>query len=255
MRENTTARVFPVSCQPEENRARSGAFGTAIPRVNVLSAVQAAAQSVRDAIITGKLRPGARLVERDMAGALGIGQPTLREAFKELEFEGFVRKTPRRGTYVSTFTRNDIRDIMLVRIPLEALSVELAAAKMTPDSELQLRELIDQMSAAANSYDLGAFHNADVDFHRQIWAVAGNKYLTKALEGIAFRLFVFGTLSHGRSQFLAAVDQHRGVLAGLCSRDPHKARIAFVSETLKFWNEQDRLDLSFAVSPVVIVHS
>lgn len=208
-----------------------------IGRIRVPSAVEVAAQSIRNAIITGKLRPGMRLVERNLASALGIGQPTLREAFKELEYQGFVSKTPQRGTHVSKLTLDDVRRILEVRIVLEAFAVERAAVNMTPSAELKLRDLLGQMSAAANTNEVAPFHDADVKFHREIWALADNEYLAASLEGIALRLFVFGTLSHGCSKFLTALEQHRGIFEGLCSRDPEKARAAFVSQTVHFWNE------------------
>jgi len=182
-----------------------------------------------------------RLVERSLANALGIGQPTLREALKELEYQGFVRRTPQKGTHVAMVTRDDAQKIQEVRMLLEAFAVERAAVNITPDAELKLRDLLRQMSAAADSFDLAAFHDADVEFHRQVWALAGNEYLSASLEGIAFRLFVLGCLNHGRDQLLASVEQHKGILEGLCSREPKKARVDFISHTLHFWDEADKV--------------
>ena len=124
---------------------------------------------------------------------------------------------------------------------LEAFAVERAAVNITPDAELKLRDLLRQMSAAADSFDLAAFHDADVEFHRQVWALAGNEYLSASLEGIAFRLFVLGCLNHGRDRLLASVEQHKGILEGLCSREPKKARADFILHTLHFWDEADKV--------------
>src|SRR6058998_1823102 len=76
---------------------------------------EAVAQKLRDAILAGQLKPGERLVEQKLAANLGIGQPTLREALKELEFQGFVRKSPKKGTYVTELTPEDFRQIQEVR--------------------------------------------------------------------------------------------------------------------------------------------
>lgn len=227
-------------------------FAAKVKRVGVLSAVQAAAQSVRDAIISGTLQPGARLVERDLADALGIGQPTLREALKELEYQGLVRKIPRKGTYVSSFTREGVRNIMMVRMVLEALAMQLAARNMTPKTELKLSALVDQMAAGADNSDLVRFHDADVAFHREIWRLAGNEYLFTSLEAIVFRQLVLGVQHHSRGRFLAAVKQHREILKGLCSGNPDKARMTFISETLAFWNDHEQLDLEAVLSATVV---
>src|SRR5574337_84924 len=104
-----------------------------IRRVRVPSAPEAAAQAIRDAVLSGSLKPGDRIIEEKLATSLGIGQPTVREALKELEFQGFVRKIPRRGTYVTKLTQDDFRKILEVRMVLELFAIGLAAAKMTPE--------------------------------------------------------------------------------------------------------------------------
>ena len=68
---------------------------------------EAVAEKLREAVLAGQLKPGERLVEQKLAASLGIGQPTLREALKELEFQGFVRKSPKKGTYVTELTPED----------------------------------------------------------------------------------------------------------------------------------------------------
>jgi DNA-binding GntR family transcriptional regulator len=118
--------------------------------------------------------------------------------------------------------------------------------------------LVEKMGKAAEAFDLNTFHKRDVEFHRKIWTVAGNEYLERALEATAFQLFAFVLLQReagSRNEFLAAAEQHRQILAGLFSHDPHQAQKAFVEATLKFWSEyhQVKLDhcsaLTFAPPP------
>lgn len=99
--------------QKQQQTAESA---TGLARITVLRAPEAAAQAIRDAILTGRLKPGQRLIEKKLAADMGIGQPTLREAFKELEFQGFLRKIPLRGTYVNRLDKDDYRMILEVRI-------------------------------------------------------------------------------------------------------------------------------------------
>src|SRR5215203_4331878 len=80
-------------------------------QVQFTSKPAAVAQKLREAIIGGVLKPGERLVEQKLAAKFGIGQPTVREALKELENQGMVRRaerrgmSERRGTYVAELTR------------------------------------------------------------------------------------------------------------------------------------------------------
>lgn len=202
---------------------------------------------LRKAIISGALKPGERLIEQKLAAKMGIGQPTLREALKDLEYQGFVKKIPQRGTYVTKLGKEDCRKILEVRIILEALAISSAARNMNPRIETELEHLVSEMRSVTASGDLAKFHDLDVKFHRQIWDVAGNEYLTKALEATSFQLFAFALLDLGPDlikQRRLAVEQHEGILEGLRTHDSVKARLAFVGHTVKYWNELYPVDLS-----------
>lgn len=220
-------------------------------RLRVLSAPESAAQVIRDAIIVGDLKSGERLVEQKWASRFGIGQPTLREALKELERQGFVQKTPQRGTYVAHLGEQDYRRILEARIPLEAIAFKRAAQKITADVEEELSSLVMQMGRAGESSDLVAFHETDVAFHRKIWDLAENEYLRICLEAICFRLFVFSVVGRQGNWFRAAVQQHLGYLAGLCSRDAQQAQDAFIHHTLKYWNNHYNVNLTLESVPTL----
>jgi len=215
-------------------------------RIAVHSASQAVAQMLRNAIISGTLKPGERLVELKLAAKMGVGQPTLREALKELEYEGFVKKIPQRGTYVTKLDKEDYCKVLTVRIALEGRAVGLATRNMTPDAESEIKALVDEMGRATAKADLAEFHEMDVAFHRKIWDLAGNEFLTRALEAITFPLFAFALLNLGpelMNHRQAAVRQHEGILAGIRSHDPAGAYLAFVTHTVRYWNETYHLDL------------
>ena len=214
----------------------------------VRSTVQAAAEWLRDSIMRGDLKPGDRLVEHKLAAALGIGQPTLREALKELELQGFVRKTPKKGTRVTKLTKDDFRDILEVRMALESVAIERAAVRLDADQLAALRACVDGMEVAAGRFDLAEFHRHDVEFHSVLWGAADNDYLSLALERTAFGLFAFVLLQRqpeAASEFLSAVKQHRTILEGLESGKPETARRVFVDSTLEFWNANHDLDASY----------
>jgi len=219
--------------------------------IQIPSAPAAAAEALRNAILVGDLKPGERLLERKLAARLRIGQPTLREALKELDYQGFVRKGPQRGTYVTQLSREDFRKIQEVRMALEVLAIEKAALHFTREAEEELCGQVRAMHAAAQAFDLGTFHKSDMAFHRLLWAMAGNEYLAKALELVAFRLFAFVLIQRpraARNEFLDATQQHREIVAGLATGDPVKARQAFVASTLKFWGEHHQVGLAGSAS-------
>lgn len=208
--------------------------------LRLLSVPEAVAQKLRDAVLAGQLKPGERLVEQKLASRFGIGQPTLREALKELEFQGFVRKSPKKGTYVTLLTPEDFRKIQEVRMTLEVVAIEKAALNTTDRAMRELETLVVSMRSAAQKFDLATFHKSDVAFHEKIWALTGNEYLELALEQIAFRLFAFVLLQReptAANEFLASAKQHAHILTGLRTRDPKRARQAFVESTTNFWSK------------------
>lgn len=219
-------------------------------RITVQSTPEAAAQAIRDAIITGELKGGDRIVEQKWAARLGIGQPTLREALKELEYQGLLTKLPQRGTYVSQLSPDDYRRILEVRIPLEALAIGRAAARITPEVEEELSALVMKMAGSGQDAEVPVFHACDVAFHRRIWEVADNEYLRVTLEALTFRLFVFSVVGrwpnapNAATERLAAVQQHLGILDGIRTHNPAAARKAFILHTIKYWNTQYGLELA-----------
>jgi DNA-binding GntR family transcriptional regulator len=215
----------------------------------IQTAPQAAAQALREAIISGELKGGDRILEQKWSSRLGIGQPTLREALRELEHQGLLRKVPQRGTYVAKLSPDDYRRILEVRIPLEAVAIGRAAKRLTPDSEKELTDLVMTMAGTGKDVDVKSFHDCDVLFHRKIWELAGNEYLQDFLEMITFRLFVFSVVGrwpdapNAMGERIAAVQQHLGILEGIRTGDSHLARQAFVKHTVQYWNMQYGLDL------------
>jgi DNA-binding GntR family transcriptional regulator len=211
----------------------------------IQTAPQAAAQAIRESIISGELRGGDRIIEQKWAVHLGIGQPTLREALHELEHQGLLRKTQQRGTYVAQLSPEDFRLIQEVRIPLEAIAVGKAAENFTPEADRELTAIVESMAGSGISeVDVKSFHESDVSFHRKIWELAGNEYLRSTLETITFRLFVFSIVDRwpgnpkAMGERLAAVQEHLGILEGLRSGDKKIARKAFIKQTVQYWNAQ-----------------
>lgn len=222
----------------------------AVGSLSLQTAPQAAAQALREAIISGELKGGDRVLEQKWSSRLGIGQPTLREALRELEHQGLLRKIPQRGTYVAELSPDDYRRILEVRIPLESVAIARAAKRLTPESEKELTDIVMTMAGTGKDIDVKNFHDCDVLFHRKIWELAGNEYLQDFLETITFRLFVFSIVGrwpdtpNAMSERIAAVQQHLGILEGIRTGNSQLARQAYVKHTVQYWNAQYGLDLN-----------
>lgn len=184
-------------------------------------------------------------MEQKLATTFGIGQPTLREALKDLEYQGFVRKLQNKGTYVTQLSASDMRDMHEVRMALETLAIEKAAAALTDGSLEALAAQLQRMREAADAGDLAEFHASDMAFHHVIWGLSGNTYLSSSLDRISASLFAFvllGGKGHEHN-YSAAVSQHEEILAGLATRDPEQARARFHEITLTYWTRHRNVEL------------
>ena len=95
--------------------------------------------TLRQAILTGEMEPGERLMEIQLANKLGVSRTPIREAIRKLELEGLVVMVPRKGAEVADITEKDLRDVLEVRTALEELSIELAMKNITQEEFEQLR--------------------------------------------------------------------------------------------------------------------
>jgi DNA-binding GntR family transcriptional regulator len=146
---------------------------------------------VREAIYSGKLKPGDRIVELRLSQLLGVGQSSVREGLKELEHLGLIVKYPNRGSFVVDLSKEENLQIYLVRSELEGLAIRLALPRRSPGDITELRLQVLKMQEAASAKDFNSFVDADFSFHRHLWRISGNPFLEEALLNIGTRQFAF----------------------------------------------------------------
>jgi GntR family transcriptional regulator of gluconate operon len=132
---------------------------------------------IREQILNGGLRRGSHLVEAKLAARLGISRGTVREAFKVLAAEGLIQAEPRRGAFVVTLSRTDVREIYDVRSAIEGRAASLIAGRRGSDDIASLEAAIDEIRAAARSGDVHAVRRADLAFHERLTRLSGNSRL------------------------------------------------------------------------------
>ncbi|MCI3277310.1 GntR family transcriptional regulator [Streptomyces cylindrosporus] len=177
--------------------------------------------NLRQEIIAGRLRPGDRLVERDLAERFGVSRVPVREAIRALVAEGFVHfETPRR-TVVRRLTPNDVRELFELREALEVYAAGLAASNATPQDLAEIQELLDRAADATEAADAELITDINSRLHDRIVAMAGNSLLTAALEPVAGRLRWMTRRNEEWPQLLL---EHRELYEAIASGDPDRAR-------------------------------
>lgn len=133
-------------------------------------------ERIRGGIVSGLHKPGTRLIEQALADDLGISRGPVREAILQLQQEGLVRISPRRGAVVTSLTPNEAADIYILRGHLESLAVRLARENWTPRDTAALRTSIAGMKELGPDDWMGAIA-ADRQFHAQILAASRHQSL------------------------------------------------------------------------------
>jgi len=205
-------------------------------------------QAIKEAILTGSINPGDQIVESRIARELGSGIPLVREALIELEQEGFVQKTPYKGTIVTKLGPKEIREIFQLRVELEALAVEWAKENVTPAAIKELQKLIKGMEQSAAELDLDQFYQCDLEFHRKLWTMSGNSYLADVLERVVVPLFAFFVMKTRREKesYIRSAAMHGEIVEALSEKSAVEAR-ELMRNSLKGWKD-DMLDLLFSDS-------
>ncbi len=191
--------------------------------------------AIREAIVSGRMRPGDPLVESRVARQLGVGQPLVREALLDLEHQGFVLRVPHRGTTVTKLGPGEIEQIQRLRVELESLAVEWAKGRATALDLEDLRGLVHEMRQAALDSDLARFNDCDLAFHRKLWQLSGNKYLCDALERAVVPLLTFFYVKSGGigELHLKSVDHHRELVDAFEAKDASPSRTRDALRALK----------------------
>ena len=177
-------------------------------------------ESLREAIRSGVLKPGERIMEIQLAEELGVSRTPVREAIRKLELEGYVVMMPRRGTYVASMSIRDINEIFEIRTALESLSNGLAADHITDDELEHLQRLLVIIGGYIKEGNIEKIVETDIEFHDLLYHAARNERLVGIISNLRDQLTRFRTLSMsypGRLEETLA--EHRLIVDAIASGD------------------------------------
>ncbi|MFQ5736392.1 MAG: GntR family transcriptional regulator [Thermodesulfobacteriota bacterium] len=175
---------------------------------------------IKDSVVTGRLKPGERVPEQEIAENLGISRTPIREAFRQLESEGFISVTPRKGAVVSPITDKDVSEFYTIKSLLEGFAAKTACEKLTPKEIKRLESLNAQMARCAEKNDVKGFFRLDNQFHDTFLKACGNEKLCVLVYNLVqqFERFRVTALSvPGR--MAGSVRQHREIIEAFRESD------------------------------------
>lgn len=180
--------------------------------------------TLRQAILTGELKPGERLMEIHLANRLGVSRTPIREAIRKLELEGLVIMIPRRGAEVAQITEKSMNDVLEVRRSMDALCIELACERIS-DAELEeLKKACDQFEQAVKTGDIKVIAQADVALHDIIVKATGNMRLVQLINNLSEQMYRYRfEYIKDSSQHERLVEEHRLIYDSIVRKDKETA--------------------------------
>lgn len=179
--------------------------------------------ALRDAILSGRLRPGSRVRQEELAEEYGISRIPVREALRQLESEGLVILVPNSGAWISKLDRAECIEIYKIRERLEPLALSESSANLSPETLARLEDLVSRIEAADG---IDEFLQLDREFHLLSYEGARMPQLAQMIHKF------WNTTQQYRRAFAASVGkagmtavhhEHRLILEALKRHDGEQA--------------------------------
>jgi DNA-binding GntR family transcriptional regulator len=184
---------------------------------------------IKEAIASGRMRPGSRLVERDLCEMTGVSRTLIREALRQLESEGLVEAIPNKGPIVARINPKQARDVYQLRAELEGLACQLFAELA---SEAQLQALVEAHAGLREAYadaDAKRLLLAKTRFYEELIAGSGNEMLGVVLKQLQARAMLLRATSLSQPGRMSQSESEiADIVKAIQMRDGAAARAASV---------------------------
>jgi DNA-binding GntR family transcriptional regulator len=180
--------------------------------------------ALRQAILSGDVAPGQRLVEEELAAMLGVTRQSLRAALLDLTAEGLVERIPNRGARVRVVTTDEAVAITECRLALEALCAVKAAQRISDDDAARLRELGGELRRAVADRNPLKYSELNRELHRRVGVISGQAVAVSLLARLHAQIVRHQfqlALRPGRPE--QSLAEHLAIIDAIAGRQPDDA--------------------------------
>ncbi|MSN27325.1 MAG: FCD domain-containing protein [Geobacter sp.] len=181
-------------------------------------------EHIRDAIISGSLKAGSKVSEPELAERYGISRTPIREAFRQLEAEGYLTVIPRRGAVVSEFSQKDVEEFYAIKSIMEGYAARRACQKLSKKDLDRLEAINSKLAELAKQNDIKHFFKVHSDFHDLFIKAADNDKLRELIAGLVTkfqRLRLMSLSLPGRMTI--SVQEHEKIIEAFRNKDADTA--------------------------------
>ena len=182
-------------------------------------------KSLREDICSGKYVGGQRLQEIELAEELNVSRTPVREALRQLVYDGLAVEIPNKGVYAREFTQKDIEEIYDMRLLLEGYGIDHLPRTLDEDGRQQLRSALARMTEAYKAHDLEEYIRWDTALHELYIKLADNGLLNMVYERVQAMVQRFRVDSLSAEQrFDESMDEHRQAIEYILAGETEKAK-------------------------------
>ena len=177
---------------------------------------------LRDAILSGEIQPGERLLQEELAERFNVSSTPVREAIQQLIAEGVLSHSPYRGVQVAEANLEEVREIYLIRSVVERLATRLAVPNLKISEVQRLHALQDQLEAQLQVREQGAVLKLNREFHMLIYQAASAPILYQMVKSLWIKT-PWDTLFVVPNRTETVIEEHRRVLDAIDRGDAELA--------------------------------
>jgi DNA-binding GntR family transcriptional regulator len=195
---------------------------------------EATFQTLKSLLVEGKIAPGSKLNERELAESLNVSRTPIREAIRRLAADGLVELIANRGAIAVQLSIDDVIHTFDVIAELEGYSGELAAKNISDSTLSELEALQYEMMASYARRDLSSYYKLNLRIHRLIHQAANNPVLATLFSQVNSRIEALRFRSNQDGvKWEKAVEEHQEMLDALKARDSARMRKVMIAHVTK----------------------
>ena len=176
--------------------------------------------TIKDDILTGKLKSGEKLTEKVICNQYSISRTPVREALQKLEMEGLVESIPNRGFFVLGLTARDYEDMFTLRKLYEIQAFTWAVERASDQERESIEELFELMEFYTMKKDVAKMLTINMNFHQMIYKASHNRILANLLSSYQQMLkYVDNTRKNYNNYLLDVFTEHKAIYEAFNSRD------------------------------------
>lgn len=208
-----------AECAPNGQDLRAGPPGTTL--------AERLKKELEAAIASGRIEPGSRLDEQEIAQRFGVSRTPVREAFRLLAASNLVELRGRQGAVVRTIGAHALIEMFQVMAELEGLCARLAARRATPAQMAKIDQIHQRLEAAAGTGNIDHFYDVNQEFHEAVYEASANAFLADQTRRLRNQVAAYRRrVTRMPTRVSDTLQEHGAVIEAIRSHDVERAHRA-----------------------------